>query len=73
MAKKEERFGLDTQIEGKDVVEYLADLIEKNDEQQVEVERCKLTVSIVKQMNNRIRLELDAAKFALKEQKAQWE
>ena len=73
MAKKEERFGLDTQIEGKDVVEYLADLIEKNDEQQVEVERCKLTVSIVKQMNNRIRLALDAAKFALKEQKAQWE
>jgi hypothetical protein len=59
-------FELQTKIAGKDAMQYMADLLEKNDKQQIEIERGKLNVAILKQMNNRSRLLLDAAKYELK-------
>lgn len=59
-------FELDVKILGKDPMNYMADLLEKNENQEVEIERGKLAVSVLKQMNNRSRLLLDAAKFELK-------
>ena len=48
-------------------MEYMASLLEKNEKQEIEIERGKLSVSILKQMHNRNRLLVDAAKFELKE------
>ena len=61
-----EKFGLDVTIAGVDTVKYMASLIEKNEEQAIEIERGKLSVAVLKQMNNRSRLLLDAAKYELK-------
>lgn len=61
-----ENYGLETKIEGKAATEFMAELIEKNESQQIDIERGKLTVSILKQMNNRSRLLLDAEKFEYK-------
>lgn len=64
-------FELQTEIAGKDAMQYMADLLEKNDKQQIEIERGKLNVAILKQMNNRSRLLLDAAKYELKRAEAE--
>lgn len=61
-----EKFELKTQIAGQDAMSYMASLIEKNEKNEIEIERGKLSVSVLKQMNNRSRLLLDAAKFELK-------
>lgn len=61
-----ENFGLDTKIMGKPMNKFLADVLKKNEDLAIEIERGKLTVSIVKQMNNYSRLGLDAAKYELK-------
>ena len=61
------RFEFEQKIEGINMMEYMASLLEKNDKQEIEIERGKLSVAILKQMNNRSRLLLDAAKFELKE------
>lgn len=61
-----EKFELKTQIAGQDAMSYMASLIEKNEKNEIEIERGKLSVLILKQMNNRSRLLLDAAKFELK-------
>ena len=63
-----ERFDLSAKIAGKSAIEYMSDLISRNERQQIEIERGKLSVAVLKQMNNRSRLLLDAAKFELKEQ-----
>lgn len=60
------KFELETPIEGKNAMEYMASLIEKNESQEIEIERGKLSVAILKQMNNRSRLLLDAAKYELR-------
>lgn len=60
------RFGLDTQIAGKDVMTYMAELLEKNENKEIEIERGKLAIATLKQMNNRSRLLLDASKLELK-------
>jgi hypothetical protein len=60
------KFGLDQNIGGVDAMAYMAKLIEKNENQEIEIERGKLAVGLLKQMNNRSRLLLDAAKFELK-------
>ena len=60
------KFGLDQNIGGVDAMAYMAKLIEKNENQAIEIERGKLAVGLLKQMNNRSRLLLDAAKFELK-------
>ncbi len=57
---------METPIEGKNAMEYMASLIEKNENQGIEIERGKLSVAILKQMNNRSRLLLDAAKYELR-------
>lgn len=59
-------FGLNVPVSGKTQGEYMAQLLEANEKQTIEIERGKLAVSILKQMNNRSRLLLDAAKFELK-------
>lgn len=59
-------FELTTQIEGMNAMDYMASLIEKNEKKEIEIERGKLSVSVLKQMNNRSRLLLDAAKYELK-------
>lgn len=61
-----ENFGLNQTVSGKDLPHYMASLIEENEAQAIEIERGKLSVSILKQMNNYSRLALDAAKFELK-------
>jgi hypothetical protein len=62
-----ERFELNTKVMGKSTMNYMADLLKKNENQEIEIERGKLSVGILKQMNNRSRLLLDAQKFELKE------
>jgi hypothetical protein len=62
----ENRYGLDTKVGGKSIDVWLADLAEKNDKLEMEIERGKLAVAISKQMNNHSRLRLDAVKFELK-------
>ena len=66
-----DKFEFDYAISGKKAMEYMADILERNDKQQIEIERGKLSVAVLKQMNNRSRLLLDAAKYELK--KAQLE
>ena len=62
-----ERFELGVKIKGVNAMQYMADLIEKNEALQIDIERSKQINSALKQMNNRSRLLLDAAKFELKE------
>lgn len=57
---------LEQKVEGKDMMQFMADLLEKNEKQEIEIERGKLSVSILKQMNNYSRLKLDAEKIELK-------
>lgn len=62
----EQNFGLNQQIEGVDAMSYMAQLLEKNEKQEIEIERGKLAIAVLKQMNNRSRLLLDAQKFEMK-------
>lgn len=55
--------GLNEKIAGVPLPQYMAQLLEKNERQEIEIERGKLTVSILKQMNNHSRILLDAEKF----------
>ena len=64
--EKEKNFDLNQTVEGVNIMQYMAKLLEKNEKQEIEIERGKLSVGILKQMNNRSRLLLDAAKFELK-------
>lgn len=59
-------FGLDVKIGGLDVPSFLAEFLERNEQQQIEIERGKLTISAMKQLNNYSRLALDAEKFRFK-------
>ncbi len=61
-------YDLDVKISGKDQQEYMADLLEKNERQEIEIERAKIAVAVLKQMNNRSRIKLEAAKFAASQQ-----
>ena len=62
-----DRFKTDVLIEGKDPSEYMADLIEKLEKSEIEIERAKAVNNTLKQMNNRSRTLLDVAKYELKE------
>ena len=55
------------------MMQYMADLLESNEQKDIEIERGKLSVAILKQMNNYSRLKLDAAKFMLKSAEARKE
>ena len=61
-----ENFGLDTKINGKNINEYIADLLEKNDRLELEIDRGKMAVALLKQTNNNSRIQLDAKKYELK-------
>lgn len=60
------QFGLDVQVSGMDPMAFMAKLLHENELQQIEIERGKLAVAILKQMNNRSRLLLDTEKFRAK-------
>ena len=61
-----EKFELGTKIKGMNAMEYMADLIDRNESLQIEIERAKISNAVLKQMNNRSRILLDASKFDLK-------
>lgn len=46
MSKTNYGYDLDQQIEGKSISQYLADLAEKNEKQEVEIERAKIALGI---------------------------
>lgn len=58
-----DNYGLDLQVSGVSIDQYLCNLLEKNEKQEIEIERCKQAVNIVKQKNNVSRLRLDAMKL----------
>lgn len=60
------KFELDKKIAGIPPMEYMAQLLEANEKQEIEIERGKACVAILKEMNNRSRLLLDAAKKSQK-------
>lgn len=67
MEQIRERFEFKSVVNGMGTMDYMSSLLEKNENQEIEIERGKLSVSILKQMHNRNRLLVDAAKFELKE------
>lgn len=67
MEALKKRFEFDAKVMGQEPMDYMAGLLEKNEKQEIEIERGKLSVSILKQMHNRNRLLVDAAKYELKE------
>lgn len=66
-----ENFGLDVKIEGKPVEEYISCQMEKLEKMEIQMEKEKIKNSYLKQLNNRSRLRIDAAKFMQK--KAEFE
>ena len=66
-----ENFGLDVKIEGKPVEEYISCQMEKLEKMEIQMEKEKIKNSYLKQLNNRSRLSIDAAKFMQK--KAEFE
>lgn len=66
MENLEKRFELGVKISGKNAMEWMSEQLTRFDEQAVDIERGKLKVAMLKQMNNRSRLLLDAAKYELK-------
>jgi len=62
----DKNFGLNVKVANVPPMEYMAQLLEKNEKQEIEIERGKLAIGVLKQMNNRSRLLLDAAKFEYK-------
>jgi len=60
------QFEFDSKIMGKSPMEYMSSLLERNEKQAIDIERGKLSVSILKQMHNRNRLLIEAAKYELK-------
>ena len=61
-----ENYGFKQKVTGLSLEQFMAGMLEKNEKMEMEIDRGKLSVSILKQMNNLSRLKLDAAKFELK-------
>ena len=55
------------EINGMSIENYICNLIEKSDTNMIEIERGKLTVSALKQLNNHLRYQLDVVKFKAKQ------
>ena len=62
----EKNYGLDQKVNSKSIQESMADLLERNERNEIELERAKVSIAIYKQMNNNSRLKLDAAKLDLR-------
>lgn len=59
-------YGLDQPVSGRSVVDYLSDLIEKNDNQQIEIERGKLSNALINARTKYSRACMDAASLNAK-------
>ncbi len=57
---------LDTPIGGMNPMAYMASIIDHNDQDLIAIEKGKLNIAVLQQMNNRSRIILDAYKFQLK-------
>ena len=66
MEQLRKKFEFDSSISGQSPMDYMSSLLEKNEKQEIEIERGKLAVSVLKQMHNRNRLLIDAAKYEIK-------
>ena len=67
MEELKKKFEIGQKIEGKDPMQYMADLIERNEKEEIEIERLKGSVSILKQMNNYTKNLIDSVRVAIKE------
>lgn len=50
-------------IKGKSMLGYMADLFERNDANNIELDRCREANKTLRQMNNQMRLQLESDKF----------
>ena len=50
-------------IKGKSMLGYMADLLERNDANKIELDRCREANKTLRQMNNLMRLQLESDKF----------
>jgi len=50
-------------IKGKSMLSYMADLLERNDANKIELDRCKEANKTLRQMNNQMRLQLESEKL----------
>lgn len=66
MEKLKEKYELDQTVNGIGLMQFMANLLESNEKKDIEVERGKLSVNILKQMNNRSKLIIDAQRVELK-------
>ena len=53
-------------IKGKSMLCYMADLLERNDANKIELDRCREANKTLRQMNNQMRLQLESDKFEYK-------
>ncbi len=63
------KFDLDVRVSGKPIMKYMADLLERNDKRQIDIDRARINVHLLKQMNNRSRLMIEAARHELNEKR----
>ena len=59
-------FGLNQQVGGMSLPQYMAHILEENENQRMEIERVKMANNILKQMNNHSRLQIDSVKLDYK-------
>lgn len=50
-------------IKGKSMLGYMADLLERNDANKIELDRCREANKTLRQMNNQMRLQLESEKL----------
>ena len=50
-------------IKGMSMLGYMADLLERNDTNKIELDRCREANKTLRQMNNQMRLQLEFDKF----------
>lgn len=60
-------FGLNQQVQGMSMPEYMAHILEENENQKMELERVKLAKEVLKQIHNHSRLCIDSVKLTYKE------
>ena len=53
-------------INGQSMLSYMANLLERNDSNKIEIERCREANKTLRQMNNQMRLQLESDKFEYK-------
>ena len=50
-------------IKGKSILGYMAELLERNDANKIELDRCREANKTLRQMNNQMRLQLESEKL----------